>query len=896
VLRADRGYAGYRWSTGATADSLVVSRSGTYFVLVTDESGCSGRSDTIEIIVDALPTPVVTAQGPTTFCAGESVALTVDPSYASYRWSTGETTPAITVRAAGAYTVTVTTPAGCAGTSAPLTVVVRPLLPPRIAGPSSVCPSREAAYRVFDDTTGAFTYAWQVQNGTVLAGADAPRLTVRWDAAGTGRLVVIKRETSSGCEAADTMTVTVGSELTPLVQALPRARICEGDSVTLQAEDGYDSYVWSRNGTAIPDANRRSIAVRQPGSYAVTVADTAGCSGTSDPVEITVSALPAPVISALGPVAFCLGDSVRLETNIPAAVYRWERDGVPITGGSTRRITVRAAGEYSVEVTDENGCTARSAALIVEVTPLREPLIEGPPAVCAGETAAYRTPPVAGSVYQWSVIGPAVIESGASADNCAVRFTATGSVTLRCEQTDTRTGCRAEAAWIVEVQDELTPYITIDGRTRLCAGETAVLRAPAGYASYAWSTGAQTDSIVVSAPGSYTVTVRSQGGCTGTSPPVVVTMHPAPAPVVTTRDATAFCAGDSARLEADAGYVTYQWWKGATEPVGSGRAITVREGGRYTVVVTNDGGCEGISPPMEITVFPAVAPVITVADRLLTAQPPAAEYHWYRDGVPLPGANAQSIEAEESGSYRVFIRDRHGCTAVSDPVDVTVRIASAAVALPVITARPGERILIPVLLTASEGLDAAGASRFSGALVFDRALLHPDGAFTDDQGLRSVLFAGSWAPAMGTADAVLAEIPATVLLGAADRTPLALTAFAFEGADVDVAATAGELRVEICRAGGDRYFLATGSAELRPNRPNPFNASTLFEYELIEDGWTELFITDALGRRVATVSAAEQKPGRYLVPFSAGALPSGTYHAVLRTPSDLRSILIAIVK
>jgi hypothetical protein len=76
----------------------------------------------------------------------------------------------------------------------------------------------------------------------------------------------------------------------------------------------------------------------------------------------------------------------------------------------------------------------------------------------------------------------------------------------------------------------------------------------------------------------------------------------------------------------------------------------------------------------------------------------------------------------------------------------------------------------------------------------------------------------------------------------------------------------------------------SGTLRLGPNHPNPFNATTIIEYEVIERGNTRMEVLDQLGRRVALLVHAQVEPGAYRVAFDAGALPSGLYWCVLHTP------------
>jgi hypothetical protein len=94
-----------------------------YELLVTDTKGCTTR-DTIKIIVNPLPQPVITADGPTTFCSCDSVILDAGGPFTAYRWSTNATTRTITVRDPGNYTVTVTDDKGCINTSPPIPITV----------------------------------------------------------------------------------------------------------------------------------------------------------------------------------------------------------------------------------------------------------------------------------------------------------------------------------------------------------------------------------------------------------------------------------------------------------------------------------------------------------------------------------------------------------------------------------------------------------------------------------------------------------------------------------------------------------------------------------------------------------------------------------------------------
>src|SRR5205814_8198984 len=59
------------------------------------------------------------------------------------------------------------------------------------------------------------------------------------------------------------------------------------------------------------------------------------------------------------------------------------------------------------------------------------------------------------------------------------------------------------------------PVAAITGNNIICSGSSSTFDAGAGFSSYAWSTGATTQTISVSAAGRYTVTVTHARGCSG---------------------------------------------------------------------------------------------------------------------------------------------------------------------------------------------------------------------------------------------------------------------------------------------------------------------------------------------------------------------------------------------
>ena len=77
VLTASNGFTNYIWDNGQSGQSITVNQPGSYSVSVTGGNGCTGSSVPFNVQVNPPLNPVITANGPTDFCFGESVTLSV---------------------------------------------------------------------------------------------------------------------------------------------------------------------------------------------------------------------------------------------------------------------------------------------------------------------------------------------------------------------------------------------------------------------------------------------------------------------------------------------------------------------------------------------------------------------------------------------------------------------------------------------------------------------------------------------------------------------------------------------------------------------------------------------------------------------------------------------------
>jgi gliding motility-associated-like protein len=105
----------YSWSNAQTTSSLTALTPGNYSVTITDNGGCTGSASAVV----TQPGPLAVNLGnDVTVCQGSTVQLSAGNNYATYDWSSGETTSSVSVTIGGSYSVTVTDTSGCTATDA----------------------------------------------------------------------------------------------------------------------------------------------------------------------------------------------------------------------------------------------------------------------------------------------------------------------------------------------------------------------------------------------------------------------------------------------------------------------------------------------------------------------------------------------------------------------------------------------------------------------------------------------------------------------------------------------------------------------------------------------------------------------------------------------------------
>jgi hypothetical protein len=527
----------------------------TYMFTSTDANGCS-RMDEVSVMV--LPTMTVSAGNNAAICPGGSVQLNGSVSGGTpgfgggyeYEWmpATGLSNarvinPTFSSTEAGTYDMMlkVTDARGCTA-GASVTVVVNPN-PVANAGSDLRLCTGDFTQLAGSASNGDGNYNYMWMPSANLSNANAAQPTYTASNAGTFNYT-LRVVDGNGCMGEDFTTIVVNP--VPSVNAGADRVVCVGNSATLQANgsggfpgpSGY-SYSWS------PIVNLSNASISNPTfssniagtyNYTVMVTDANGCSAED---MLTVVSAANPVASAGLNKVTCTNASISLDGNATSGTTPYSYSWMPIAGLSNANaqspmFSASIAGQYnySVVVTDGNGCTSQSSVSIT-VNPSPTANAGGDQTICAGGVTtlvgvATGGTPGTGYGYLWS---PAV---GLDNNRLAVptlSLNTPGSYTYMLTVTDAN-NCTSTDNVVVTVKDALVA--NAGGSVNACTGASMMLNSSVSGGSapysYRWTPETNLSSRTAAMPTflsnvtgdyAYTLEVTDANGCMTSSRAVV---------------------------------------------------------------------------------------------------------------------------------------------------------------------------------------------------------------------------------------------------------------------------------------------------------------------------------------------------------------------------------------
>jgi hypothetical protein len=347
----------YTWSNGGSGATISVcpATTTTYTVTVKDANGTAVKVNPTVIVKPPLTINTsVTNITCTVNGAAEVTSMSGTPPF-TYSWSNGSMSYNITNVAAGNYTLTITDGNGCTGTK---TMNISSSSPASAA--FTFVPACVGQPTVFTNTGTTGTYNWSVSANPAVSGTGA-NFSYTFLTAGT--YSVTHSVTTSGCTSTVTSNVTIASCNPPTVTAA-NSSVCPGSCTTVTSTGTGGTlpytYSWSTGATS------QNINACPPATttYTVKITDAGGSTATT---SATVTINPAINVTAT-PILNCGTNSGSVTATVTGGsssfTYSWSNGVTTTTNGLTSQISNLSSNNYSITVTDANGCSASSNAII----------------------------------------------------------------------------------------------------------------------------------------------------------------------------------------------------------------------------------------------------------------------------------------------------------------------------------------------------------------------------------------------------------------------------------------------------------------------------------------------------------------------------------------------------
>lgn len=654
----------------------VVSEPGTYTLSVFDAYGCPFM-DSYNLPQSPPIVPQLAVSN--SICPeGDTAYVNVVQTYASYSWSSGESTEPLLVTEPGTYEVTVTDNLGCTGVNTTFVPSAGVQNVNVVATAPSICPGQLDTLRI---TGGGFSQ-------------------IQWSNGGSGITNIVNQAgvydvtvtNGNGCTATTSITVGANQLLTPQIA---NPTLCVGGTAALNVTGGtFANYNWSTGQTT------SGITINSPGTYTVSVYNGAGTCPAKTSITVNQAATPAAQI-AMPPLLTCAHITSTINasaSNSTNANIAWSTtNGNIFSDGNTLTPVVNAPGTYLLTLTNSlTGCTDTAQVNVQQNT--MPPVASAGP---AGElTCAVTSTPIGpvpnpsnpNYLPQWSTTNGS-IQSGVNTWNPVVNMAGTYGLIV----TDSTNGCTA--SYTVNIADNTPePVAAVAQPSMLSCTMPAVQLNGAGSSSgsaysYLWSTtngalSGPVDGLTAMASGSGTyqlLVTHIATGCTATATTQVTSNTNLPNISIATPDSIT-CVNSTVTLNATGSSTGSQYaysWTTSNGTFVSGQTTlqpVVSAAGTYTFQITdNNSQCTAtVSIPVVLDNQP---PAINVGQPgLLNCNNPAITlssagsssgsqfvYQWTTSNGNIVGPNNQpTVNVNQIGTYQLSITNTvNGCTSTA---------------------------------------------------------------------------------------------------------------------------------------------------------------------------------------------------------------------------------------
>jgi hypothetical protein len=526
---------------------------GTYtFYASASSASCNSTRTPVTVIVNPLPLMVLTD---TAVCYTPFI-LDAQNAGSTYVWSTADVTQTVSTGTAGMYYVDITTAEGCSARDSMNLIINTPPIV-NLGADVAFCTGDSI---LLDAANTGFNFMWSdsTMNQTITTGT-------------AGNYFVTVTNPLTSCFASDSIIVTVSP--LPVINLGIDSSICIGDSLVLDAGNPGATYSWSNSST------NQTLTINSAATYFVFVTDPATSCYNSDTITIGLNTLPVVTVGA--DTAICNGDVLMLDAGYPGSSYMWN------DSSSAQTLNVTTAGNYSVLLTDVNGCKdTDSINVAINALPVVD--LGADTTQCAGTITldAANT----GSTFMWSD------------STTSQTLTAMSTGTYYVIVTDVNVCSSVDS---IDVTINPLPPLNLGNDTIQCGGSLTLDAGNPGF-DHLWYDSSTGQTLTVYATNTISVIVTNPvTGCISMDT-INITFNQYP--LVNLGQDTAQCAG-SITLDAGNAGASFMWSTFAAT-----QTISVSSTGTYIVGVTSSG-CTTMDTVM-VTInslplvgFPAVAPI-----------------------------------------------------------------------------------------------------------------------------------------------------------------------------------------------------------------------------------------------------------------------------------------------
>ena len=635
----------YSWSNFQITQNLVGLSGGTYYVTITDANGCTKRDSVIISEPSAIVLGISSSNVSCNGGSNASVTTTVNggTNPISYLWNNNATTANLTNVGAGSYSVVITDGNGCtASASATVTQPAALVLNGTVA--NVLCSGGSNGSVAITVNGGVFPYSYAWSNGATTQNINNV----------SANTYTVTATDANSCNISASFTVTSPSAITSSVTGTNVT--CHGQAngtATLTVGGGTSpySYSWSNFQAT------QNLSGLSGGTYYVIITDANGCT-RRDSVIITEPAAIVLGISSTN-VNCNGGTNGTVTTTVTGGTnpitYLWSNNA------TTANLSGVGAGNYSVVITDGNGCTASASATITQPAAL---VLNGTVAnvLCAGGNNGSIAITVNGGVFPYGYAW----DNGATTQNLN-NLTAGGyAVTV----TDAN-GCSITASFNVGGATPITSNVV--GTNVTCHGQangTATLTVNGGTTPYTffWSNFQISQNISGLSGGTYYVVITDANSCTHRDS--VIITEPA-AIVVGISSTNVSCNGGAngtvtTTVTGGTNPIHYLWSNNATTA-----NLSNAGPGTYSVVITDGNGCTA-SASTTVT-QPAALVLSGTANNVAcsTGNNGSVQLSVYGGVLPYTylwsnGATTQDVNGLTGGfTYTVTVTDANLCTSTA---------------------------------------------------------------------------------------------------------------------------------------------------------------------------------------------------------------------------------------